>query len=93
MSDEEGFVRRGKEPFGQVAVRKGFVTQPQVQCALNAQRLLGVRGEKHKLIGLVMLELGLLGTTELIAVLQELSRPAHSTTSVPVPIVALRLRR
>jgi len=70
--------RPAREPFGQVAVRRGFVTQSQVEDALKAQRALSASGHRHKLIGLVMLELGHLGTTELIEVLKDLNRPLHS---------------
>jgi hypothetical protein len=61
-----------REQFGQVAVRKGYVTQSQVTDALREQQRLTETGAAHKLIGLVMLELGILGTTELIEVLKDL---------------------
>jgi len=59
-----------KSLFGQVAINKGYVTDLQVQDALYQQNDLGERGEKHKLIGMVMLEMGVLGTTELIEILR-----------------------
>ncbi len=67
-----------REPFGQVAVRKGYVSEQQVYDALARQRGLGERGEKHKLIGMILLEMGALGTTELIDILRLLNVPhAH----------------
>lgn len=61
-----------KEPFGKVAIRKGYVREEQVESALEFQRQLVVRGEKHKLIGIIMLEHGMIGTTELIDILKEM---------------------
>ncbi len=55
------------------AVRKGFITQEQVLEALKAQARLKEQGQGHKLIGMVMLELGMFGTTELIDTLKELN--------------------
>jgi len=60
------------EPFGQVAIRKGLVNEQQVQDALHHQRRLRESGEKHKLIGMILLEMGALGTTELIDILKAL---------------------
>ena len=68
-----------REPFGQVAVRKGYVTQQQVSDALVRQKDLGHVGAAHKLIGMIMLEMGALGTTELIEVLRELNAPLTKT--------------
>ena len=65
-----------REPFGRVAVRRGYVSETQVSDALSRQRQLNVDGAPHKLIGMIMLEMGALGTTELIEVLRELNIPA-----------------
>lgn len=54
-------------------MRKGYLTQAQVTGALIFQKSLPGKGHPHKLIGLIMLELGLLGTTELIDVLRDLN--------------------
>jgi hypothetical protein len=64
-----------REPFGQVAVRKGYVTAEQVTEALSRQLSLTAGGAAHKLIGMIMLEMGALGTTELIEVLREMKGP------------------
>jgi hypothetical protein len=56
-----------------VAIRRGFVSEQQVQAALDHQRQLGSQGEKHKLIGLILLEMGALGTTEMIDILKMLN--------------------
>jgi len=58
------------EPFGQVAIRLGFCTQEDVDNALELQRNLPAQGKEHRLIGLLLLELGALSTTQLIEILQ-----------------------
>jgi len=67
--------RADREPFGQVAVRRGYVTQQQVNEALSRQRDIVAGAQAHKLIGMIMLEMGALGTSELIEVLREMSGP------------------
>lgn len=69
-----------KERFGQVAVRRGYVSERQVTDALDQQRALAQGGVPHKLIGMIMLEMGALGTTELIEVLRELNVPRPPKT-------------
>ncbi len=64
-----------REPFGQTAIRKGYVTQPQVEEALSRQKEITQNGAPHKLIGMIMLEMGALGTTELIETLREMIVP------------------
>jgi hypothetical protein len=71
---------RPKEQFGQVAMRKGYVSERQVHDALARQRELTQGGSPHKLIGMIMLEMGALGTTELIDVLRELNIPYSPKT-------------
>lgn len=64
-----------RELFGQVAVRKGYVSEQHVTDALARQKEIAQAGAAHKLIGMIMLEMGVLGTTELIEVLRELNLP------------------
>lgn len=68
--------RTSREPFGQVAIRKGYATQIQVAEALTRQQSITGTGAAHKLIGMIMLEMGALGTTELIDVLREIDGTA-----------------
>ena len=62
------------EPFGQIAIRLGFATSAQVQAALEVQDSLRKAG-RPRLIGMIMLEMGVLGTTELIEVLRDMNLP------------------
>lgn len=60
-----------RELFGEIAVRMNFATKNQIEKALKRQAELKKRG-KHKLIGIILLEMNILGSTELIAVLKEI---------------------
>ena len=83
-----------RSTFGQVAVRKGFATQQQVKDALERQVRVREETGKHKLIGLVMLEMGILGTTELIDILKDMNRMPDAVTAVkPRPSTARKTRR
>ncbi|MBM4046167.1 MAG: hypothetical protein FJ279_13735 [Planctomycetes bacterium] len=59
-----------RDLFGVVAVRKGFCTEHDVARALKKQRDIVDRGGKWKLIGLVMLEMGILSSEQLIEILK-----------------------
>ncbi|MCA8960611.1 MAG: UDP-glucose 4-epimerase, partial [Planctomycetes bacterium] len=59
------------ERFGAAAVRLGFATPGDVQKALDRQAREEREGGGHKLIGLHMLEMGILSTSQLIDILKE----------------------
>lgn len=59
------------ERFGAIATRLGFVDQDDVQRALQRQTQESENGHRDKLIGLHMLEMGLLSTSQLIEILRE----------------------
>ena len=58
------------EPFGQVAVKLGFVTPSQVESALDIQRSLEHSGKGRKLLGVILLETGFISSAQLIDILQ-----------------------
>ncbi len=58
------------ELFGDIAVRLGFVTSFDVVRALERQKREMEEGNQHKLIGMHMLEMGLLSTSQLIEILK-----------------------
>lgn len=62
-----------KELFGEVAVRLGLATKQQVKLALKKQKELKERRLKHRLIGLIMLDMDILDTTGLITILKEIN--------------------
>jgi hypothetical protein len=61
-----------RELFGEVAVRLGFTTKQHVDNALRIQDKLKEESRPHKLIGIVMLEMGFFDTTQFIAILKEM---------------------
>lgn len=60
--------------FGQLAVNMGYVTQEQVNKALEIQKKMDERGEKHKLLGMIMLEKTMISTEQLINMLQYMDK-------------------
>jgi len=61
---------QAREKFGRVAIRMGFVTEAQVKEALDIQGKMDDSGQPHKLIGLIMLEQGMMSNTQLIEMLR-----------------------
>jgi len=66
-----------KEKVGEIAVRLGFITPEEVHKALRRQQEIEKTEGKRRLLGLVMVEQGLLSTTQLIEVLKELEHTAN----------------
>lgn len=58
------------EPFGQIAVRMGFVTESQVQVALEIQETMEKTRKERRLLGMIMLEMGMISTDQLIDILR-----------------------
>jgi len=58
-----------RQLFGEIAIRRGHTTPPQLDRALEIQKHLRKRGEK-KLIGMVMLERGMITNDQLIDILR-----------------------
>ena len=56
--------------FGQIAVSRGFCTLKDVDRALRIQQEQDQRGEKHRLLGIIMTGEGILSTAQLIEILK-----------------------
>jgi hypothetical protein len=63
-----------KRLFGEIAVQKGYVTVAQVRHALEIQREMIKSGEGHKLIGVLLVELGYLTPDQVVDVLDTYDR-------------------
>lgn len=72
----------GREPFGLRAVRMGFVSWDQVEKALAVQKKLRERGI-HRLIGMIMIELEMLDTTQLLSVLKSYELERETGSAAP----------
>ena len=57
------------EPFGARAMMLGLATTDQIEQALATQQTLLSRGEK-KLLGMILVEMQVLNTTQLLAILK-----------------------
>ena len=60
--------------FGQIAVAMGFCGKAEVDQALRIQREQDGHGERHRLLGILMVSEGLLSTTQLIEILKTIER-------------------
>jgi hypothetical protein len=59
-----------KRLFGEIAIQKRYVTVAQVKQALEIQREMRKSGEGHKLIGVLLVELGYLKPEQVVDVLE-----------------------
>lgn len=57
-------------PFGQMAVRKGYCTDEEVEEALAIQKKRAARGRPRPLTGIVMVQHGIISTGQLIDLLK-----------------------
>ncbi len=70
------------EPFGQITIRMGFSTPAQVQAALDVQQSLRQTG-KPRLIGMIMLEMGMISSEQLIEVLKYYETRSAARSGAP----------
>jgi hypothetical protein len=57
--------------FGEIAQKLGFIDERALQDALTNQRMRGEAGKSHKLLGLILLELGHIDNQQLIDILRQ----------------------
>ena len=58
--------------FGVVAVERGFITSEQLVAALRVQVEENLKSSQHRLIGMILLEQGLLTLDQIDEILHEL---------------------
>ena len=66
------------KPFGQVAIQMGFVTESQVQAALEIQESMEKTRKERRLLGMIMLEMGMISTEQLIDILRYYETLGHA---------------
>ena len=59
-----------KSRFGELAIKLGFVTDQDVERVLVEQERIRSEGRGHKMMGLCMVEMGLISTTQLVEILR-----------------------
>ncbi|MHC4829599.1 MAG: hypothetical protein ACYTFT_04475, partial [Planctomycetota bacterium] len=72
-TEEERRSAARRARFGAIATSLGVIDQPKLEEALALQQELRRRGDGHKLIGLILLELGYLDTSGLVLVLKAMA--------------------
>ena len=60
--------------FGLIAVEKGFVTKEQLIEALNIQVIEDIEQGKHRLVGRILLEQGILTIEQIDNVMEEMGK-------------------
>jgi UDP-glucose 4-epimerase len=68
-----------KELFGEIAIRMGFITHEQLDTALKLQREMDRKGT-HELLGMLMLQEGILSNSQLIQILKYMEAKAKQNT-------------
>lgn len=63
----------GRVRFGEAALKAGFIKEQALEKALSVQRQRDSRGESHKLLGIILLEMGAISNEQLIDVLKEMN--------------------
>ena len=58
--------------FGEYVVSKGFLSEDEVEDALQIQRERDGIGESHKLLGMILLEMGAISNEQLIETLKNI---------------------
>ena len=62
--------------FGSIAIKKGFVTESQVNEAINMQAQQDTDKREHRLIGSILYSMGYLTISQVDEVLEEMNKPA-----------------
>ena len=68
--------------FGTIAVEKGFITVDQLVKAMNIQIIEDVEGQKHRPLGSILFDQGLITNAQIDEVLATLSKPWHAEECV-----------
>src|SRR2546421_5501144 len=63
-------VTKRRARFGEAALQAGFITQPALEKALTVQHERDKKGESHKLLGIILLEMGAISSDQLIGILK-----------------------
>jgi hypothetical protein len=62
--------------FGELCLGKGFIDNKALDKALTLQRARDTKGESHKLLGIILLEMGAISSEQLIDILKHMNTSA-----------------
>jgi hypothetical protein len=79
--------------FGEAALASGYIHGAALEKALDVQKQRDQQGESHKLLGIILLEMGAISSDQLIEVLKKMNSSASgrlglvdpSKTPTPAP--------
>jgi hypothetical protein len=66
-----------KRMFGEMAVRKGYCSQEDIDEALEKQAEMEDHAQHHKMLGLILLQEGMIDNTQFIDLLMDLDKIVH----------------
>jgi hypothetical protein len=66
-----------KRMFGEMAVRKGYCSQEDIDEALEKQAEMEDHEQHHKMLGLILLQEGMIDNTQFIDLLMDLDKIVH----------------
>ncbi|MEZ0230078.1 MAG: hypothetical protein ACAI25_15755 [Planctomycetota bacterium] len=69
-------VAKRRIKFGEAAVHAGYVQQGALEKALVVQRERDQQGGSHKLLGIILLEMGAISSDQLIEILKKMNASA-----------------
>ena len=71
-------VEQLEKRFGTIAVEKGFITKDQLIEVINTQVMEDIEGKKHRLIGTIMFEQGVINIQKIDEVLKSMGIPVET---------------
>ena len=66
--------------FGTVAIEEGFITEEQLVKAINSQVRENVSGKEHRLIGVILYEMGAIDAPQIKIVLNGMIKASSAAT-------------
>ena len=69
-------VAKRRIKFGEAALHAGYIQQGALEKALHVQRERDQQGGSHKLLGIILLEMGAISSDQLIEILKKMNAAA-----------------
>jgi hypothetical protein len=66
-------VAKRRSRFGEVALQAGYIQAMELEKALLVQRERDQHGESHKLLGIILLDMGAISSEQLIEILKKMN--------------------
>ncbi len=76
-------VAKRRVRFGEAALAAGYIHGDALEKALAVQKQRDQQGESHKLLGIILLEMGAISSDQLIEVLKKMNNSASQRMAPP----------